>query len=74
MFDQKSKGNQLHIRHALNGGEMKNYRADGYAEQIYVSRKTGKSEKKTIIFYMNGCFLACMSHLLSKPKTSDKSA
>ena len=50
MFDQKSKGNQLHIRHALNGGEMKNYRADGYAEQIYVSRKTGKSEKKTIIF------------------------
>ena len=36
MHDQRLKGTQLHIRHALNGGEVKipgtNYRAYGYAE------------------------------------------
>ena len=50
MFDQNSKGNQLHIRHALNGGEVKipgtNCRADGYVEQICRSKTIGKSEKK----------------------------
>ena len=41
MHDQRLKGTQLHIRHALNGGEVKiprtNTRTDGYAEQFYQS-------------------------------------
>ena len=60
MYQQKLQGNQLHIRHALNGGEIKipgtNYYADGYAEQLCVSKTTGKTEKKVVIYNYNGCF------------------
>ena len=60
MSDQKSKGKQMHICHALNGGEKvvtsTNYRADGYSEQICISESTGKSEKKITIFDFYGCF------------------
>ena len=59
MHDQKLKGTQIHIRHALNGGEVKNpgtnYRADGYAEQVCESKTTGMAEKKVTIYNFNGC-------------------
>lgn len=51
MHDAKQKGNPLHIRHALNGGEVKipgtNYRVDGYAE--IVSESNGQSSPLTIM-------------------------
>ena len=64
MYDQKLKGTQIHIQHALNGGEVKipgtNYRADGYAEQLCESKTTGGTEKKITIFNFNGClFYGC---------------
>ena len=56
MHDQRLKGTQLHIRHALNGGEVKiprtNTRTDGYAEQFYQSESTGSTEKKIFTISM----------------------
>ena len=58
MEDKKSKGNPIHIRHALNGGEVKisgtNYRVDGYAE--IVSETNEQSKKRVIALDYYGCF------------------